>query len=233
MMAAAEQAKIRILTPEEMVVEDLKKRHADRLLLVEARSVAGGGTRLLAVLDVDGETLTAERGHLASRDGLAVEVIDRATWEAMRRLAATGLLHMAEGSARSLHQAPGFTPAEDATADMAARVADLLAQADRSRRMGAVLAAGGFPEEAAPLLAKALALAGAARLAERNELPLGATMATPEQIRNLAEAGALPAAAVTTLLALWPGGGATDITALAEATGRVVDVVRGHPAPSS
>ncbi|MBI2236156.1 MAG: hypothetical protein HYU60_04250 [Magnetospirillum sp.] len=75
------------------MVEDLKKRHADRLLLVEARTV-GGGTCLLAVLEVDGEALAAERSRLAGRDGMAVEVIDRATWEAMRRLATAGLLQM-------------------------------------------------------------------------------------------------------------------------------------------
>jgi len=233
MMAATELAKVRILTPEETVVEGLKQRHGDRLLLVEARTIAGIGSRLLAVLDVDADGLTAERGRLADHHAAAVEVIDRATWEAMRRLAATGLLQMAEGVPRVLHQAPELAAAGNAPADTASRVTDLLAQADRSRRMGAVLAAGGFPEEAAPLLAKALALAGAARLAERNELPAGATMATPEQIRDLAETGGLPAAAVTTLLALWPGSGATDITALAEATGRVVEIVRGPPARSA
>jgi hypothetical protein len=226
MMEASERARVRILTPEENLVEEMRRRLGERLLLVEARNGADGRPRLLAVVDGDGEVLAAERAALAGRDGgLPVELLDRAAWEAMRRLAAAGLLQMAQGPVRPLHTAAGFEAAGQGDADSTARVAALLTEADRTRRMGAVLAAGGFPEEAAPLLARALALAGASVLARRNALAPGTTLATPEQIRDLAEAGTLPAEAVTTLLGLWPGGGEISTEALlveAEAVGRVV-----------
>jgi superfamily II DNA/RNA helicase len=50
MINAEAVAAPRILSPEEMVVDDLRRRHGERLLLIEARSGADGRTRLLAVL---------------------------------------------------------------------------------------------------------------------------------------------------------------------------------------
>ena len=64
MMEAADKVAVRIVTPEESLVEDLKRRHGERLLLAERR-----GTRVLAVIDADAETLVAERDRLAAREG--------------------------------------------------------------------------------------------------------------------------------------------------------------------
>lgn len=221
LMAAAERPSVRVLSPEEALVEEMRRRHGDRLLLVETR-----GSSLLAVLDGDSAALADERERLSGRDGagsLPVEVIDRASWQAMQRLVAAGLVQLADG-ARVLHKSAGLAGDDVARPDPAARVADLLRQADRSARMASVLAAGGFAEEAVPLLTKALALGAGAALARRDELPAGAAMANPDQIRGLAGSGDLPTEALSTLTALWSatGRGGPDVSRLAEATGRVI-----------
>ncbi len=153
-------------------------------------------------------------------------MIDRDSWLAMRRLAAAGLVQFAEGQARELYRSPGFAETAPSAADPAARAADLARQAGRSVRMASVLAGGGFADEAAPLLAKALALGAGAVLAGRGELPADATMATPDQIRQLVEAGALPPAALSILVALWSGGGTgDDVGRLVEAAGEVISAL--------
>ena len=91
--------------------------------------------------------------------------------------------------------------------------------------MAKVLAAGGFAEEAPMLIAKTIGCIAAAKLAERGELPAGATTATPAQIRDLVDRGALASQAATALAALWPGGVApsgSEIADLLAATDRVV-----------
>ena len=61
-------------------------------------------------------------------------------------------------------------------------------------------------------------------LAQRGELAAGATMATPVQIRDLAERNVLPAAAVTVLTALWSRAGtaSSEIAGLLETAVEVV-----------
>jgi predicted ATPase len=213
MMNADAVAAPRILSPEEMVVDDLRRRHGERLLLVEARSGSGGDgrTRLLAVLDVDGEALAAEtKRHEGQRElGLSVEFIDRSTWLAMQRLAARGMIAMLEPQCRVLHQSADFTSAAVPAFDPQARAAELRNEAERSLRMARVLAGGGFPEEALPLAAKAIGIGAAARLAALGELAAGASGATTEQIRDLTRRGILPPRVEAALSELWSraGGG--------------------------
>jgi hypothetical protein len=83
------------------------------------------------------------------------------------------------------------------------RAAELRADAEKSLRMARVLAAGGFIEEALPLIAKAIGIAAAAKLAGLGELAAGASLATPAQVRDLVERGALAPQAETALSALW------------------------------
>jgi superfamily II DNA or RNA helicase len=233
MMEAAERvAAPRLLSPDEVLAEDLRHRHGDRVLLVEARPGQDGRLRLLAVLDLEREALDAEGQRLAAREeGPPVELIDRATYMAMRRLAATGMVRLADGPVRLLHRAPEFEAAE--TVDPQARSAELRGQAERSLRMAKVLAAGGFAEEALPLIAKALGTAAAARLAVLGELKPGVLMATPEEVQDLVERGDLPARAAATLVALWPGQGLPDAAALerhVEATAAVIAALDGGDA---
>ena len=221
MMQAEASVAPRILSPEEAVAEELRRRHGERALLIEARTGGDGRVRLLAVLDLEGEALAAEaKRHEARREvGPAVEVIDRPTWLAMRRLAASGMITLAEGQSRVLHQSPDFAAAADPSFDPQARATELRGEAERSLRMARVLAAGGFPEEALPLIAKAIGIGAAARLAALGELATGAAMATPAQVRDLIDRGMLAPQAETVLSALWSvAGGRTvaDVASLIE-----------------
>src|SRR4029077_14789362 len=185
MMQAQASVAPRILSPEEAVAEELRRRHAERALLIEARTGGDGRVRLLVVLDLDPEALAAEaKSHEARREvGPAGEVIDRPAWLAMRRLAASGMIMLAESSSRVLHQSLDFAAAADPSYDPEKRSIALRSEGERSLRLAHVLAAGGFPEEALPLISKAIGIAAAARLAALGELPAGVSTATPAQLR--------------------------------------------------
>jgi hypothetical protein len=210
MMQAAEVAAPRIVSADEAVAEDLQRRHGERALLIETRQGGDGRIRMLAVLDLDREALAAETKRLAASGGAgpSVEVIDRATWLAMRRLQSSGMLQFVEESVRVLHRAPELTEVDDPSGDPAGRTAALRGQAERTLQMARVLASGGFPEEAPPLLARAVGYAAAAKLSALGGLSAGVTMATPVQIRGLVERNAIPSHGVAALAVLWPAAGA-------------------------
>jgi superfamily II DNA/RNA helicase len=217
----------RIVSAEEALAEELRHRHGERALLIEARTASDGRMRVLAVLDVDGETLAAEaRRHEARGDAApTVEVIDKATWLTMRRLAAGGLITMAESQARVFHQSPNFAEPGEASSDARSRAGALRLQAERALGMARALAAGGFVDEALPLVAKAIAAGAAARLAALGELAVGATLATPTQVHDLVERGALIPQAETALSALWSaasGKAGVDADPLIEVGMRVI-----------
>ena len=111
MMRAPAAAAPPILPPEEAIVEELRRRHGERALLVEAHTSADSRVRLLAVLDLSADALAAEakRHEARAEQDPAVEVIDQATWLAVKRLAASGLIALAEGQSRVLHQSPALT----------------------------------------------------------------------------------------------------------------------------
>ncbi len=213
MMQAEASVTPRILSPEEAVAEELRRRHGERALLIEARTGGDGRVRLLAVLDLDGEAVAAEaKRHEVRREvGPAVEVIDRPTWLAMRRLAASGMIMLAEDQTRVLHRSPDFAVAADPSFDPQARATELRGEAERSLRMARVLAAGGFPEEAPPLIAKAIGIGAAARLAALGELAAGVSIATPAQVRDLVDRGILAAQAETALSDLWSVAGGRTV----------------------
>ena len=227
MMAASEAAPARIVTPDEALAAELRDRHGEQVLVIEARRSADGRTRVLAVLDLDREALEHEQRRLAARSGgdVSVEVIDRATFLTLRRLQASGMLQAAEGPARVLHRATEFAEPDQPTPETDARAAELGRQAERSLRMARVLAAGGFPEEAPPLLAKALGFAGAAKLSALGELPPGSASITPAQMQDLVGRGALPPHTTSTAAALWSEAGASrgsDVDDLLEQTAAVL-----------
>ena len=74
-----------IVPPEEILAEDLRQRHGENILLIEARTYADGKMRLLVVLDLDHRDLRAESKRLAAflPDGPSVELVDAATWRAV------------------------------------------------------------------------------------------------------------------------------------------------------
>ena len=227
MMQAADALVPRIVSADEAIAEELQRRHGERALLIEARQGGDGRIQILAVLDLDRDALAAEAKRLAATGGagLAVEIIDRATWLVMRRLQSSGMLQLVEGPVRVLHRAPELAEVEGAAGDSTARVAELRRQAERALRMARVLAIGGFPEEAPPLLAKAIGHGAAAKLSALGELSAGVSMATPVQVRDLVERNALPSQAASTLAALWPAAGApsgAEVGRLLEATAQVL-----------
>jgi hypothetical protein len=206
----------RILSPEEAVAEELRRRHGERALLIEACTGVDGRARVLAVLDLDSEALAAEVKWHEPRGGGAptVELIDRPTWLAMRRLVASGMMTLANGSSRVLHQSPDFAAAADPSFDPQMRAAELRGAAERSLRMARVLATGGFPEEALPLIAKAIGIGAAASLAALGELAAGVSIATPAQVRDLVERGVFAPQAEAALSVLWSITGAPAVAKL-------------------
>ena len=213
LMQAEASVAPRILSAEEAFAEELRHRHGKRALLIEARTGSDGRIRLLAVLDLEGGALAAEAKRQEARHtvGPAIEVIDRPTWLAMRRLAASGMITLAEGQARVLHQSPDFAVAADPNFNPQARATELHGEAERSLRMARVLAAGGFPEEALPLIAKAIGIDAAARLAALGEIAAGVAIATPAQVRDLVDRGILGAQAEAALSDLWSAAGGRTV----------------------
>jgi superfamily II DNA or RNA helicase len=230
LMQAGESVAPRVVAPDEAIAEELQGRHGERTLLIESRQDGDGRIRMLVVLDLDRGGLSAEAKRLAvaAAGGPLVEVIDRSTWLAMQRLLSTGIVQLAHGPARVLHRAPKLADTEEeSTAAAKARAAALREQADRAIRMARALAAGGFPEEALPLLSKAIAHAGAAMLAAFGELPADISTATSAQIRELVDRRALPSQAVTVIDGLSPTSGTpsgAEVERLLESTAEALAI---------
>ena len=178
------------------------QKFAEKALLIEERRNNGGDARLLVILEVDGETLAIEAAHSAANGAIAVDILDPAAWKAMRRLAASGLLHFTQAS-RELYRSAAL-PSEPAAAKAApdGRGSQAVAEADRALRMAKTLTDGGFPEEAPALLAKSLHAMAAALMAARGESASGASGAGNADIRRLVDCGSLPAQALVLLDAL-------------------------------
>ena len=119
MLGGGEPIRIKTLRPEEALVEDMKARHGARLLHAELRA-----QRLLLVLDAEPPLIAAERARLASSTPGA-EILDRAAWQTLQRLAEAGLIGFTETRARILHQseANGGAGQDMARFDPAARAA--------------------------------------------------------------------------------------------------------------
>jgi hypothetical protein len=232
MMAASPPLVTRMRPPEEILVAELVERHGDKLLLAEARQGVDGRPKLLVVFDLDPSTFAAEAARLASAQSVAVEVADRATWLAMQRFVASGLVQFTHES-RLLHRS---TELIEQCADAAApdqRSGHLIEEARRALRMAKVLASGGFPEEAPALLAKVVQKACAARMAELQELPPGASTASDTDVKRLVERGGFPAAALAILDAGQPSArpfapeGISALVAVAEQI--VAAIGQDHP----
>ena len=212
----------RIVPPEEVAVQDLKRRHGERVLRVEARSGPGGQLRLLAVLDLEPDALALETERLRIEGGVQVEILDRASWLALRRLMAGGVVGFTGGASRVLHAVADFADAPPAPA---AQLAEWRQEADRAVRMAGVLAAGDFPEEAPPLLATALRCVVAARGKAAGDSAADPGQADPGALYALAAREAGPEAVKALFAALRPGAAtptAMECVRLAQAAGRIV-----------
>ncbi len=218
MLEAADGLGPKIVSPEDAIAADLRRRHGERALRIESQTGPGGAARMLAVLDLDAEGLTAEAQHLSRRrdaSSLPVEVLDRATWLTLRRLAQSGMVDLTGGSRRALHVSPDF--AEPDAADNSTPQADAWREeAERAIKMASVLAAGGFPEEAPPLLAKALRHAVAARQRAAGEGAADPSTANAEQTLEFLKQSGLSVEAERVLATLRPGAATPDPADAAE-----------------
>ncbi len=161
--AAREQLGATLVTCEERYPRD--GAHSVLLVVVE-NSAAAHRPRL--------ETLHAE--YFADRDPLApvqLEVLDRATHEAIERLIAAGLIAPVTRAARPLFPVPESAP--PLTADELARAKAAREIAARKLKMAALLFGGGLGEEARPPLLEAI-LAAARALAIEGRLPEPSTL---------------------------------------------------------
>ena len=98
MLSGGESIRIKTLPPEEALVEDMKARHGARLLHAELRA-----QRLLLVLEAEPAIVAAEQTRLASSTP-RTEILDRAAWRTLQRLAEAGLIGFTETRARLLHE---------------------------------------------------------------------------------------------------------------------------------
>ncbi|MBY6240292.1 DEAD/DEAH box helicase [Methylosinus sp. Sm6] len=225
MQAMMERPRIapRIVSAQQLFVDDLLNRLGEHVLLVEERRGAEGAARLLVVLDADDAALAEETARVATLDAPAVDLMDLRSWRATRRLAEAGLLRFS-GEPRELHRSSAL-PREDGAPAMR-RGGDAMAEADRTLRMARTLAEGGFPEEAPPLLARALRAAAQALLAARGEQ---AADSGDEDLRRLVACGALPDETLPVLEAmrvLPTDAGVAEVAPLLSSAARIVATIR-------
>lgn len=117
----------------------------------------------------------------------APELMDRATREAIERLAAARFLQLTPEGRRLLDQSSDRAPAPESERERRLRQARaVLAQAERKIRMASVLDLGGFPVEALPAARRWIR--DATQLVERIEREVRA-QGQDSEIRRLRQAG--------------------------------------------
>ncbi|HVT61122.1 MAG TPA: DEAD/DEAH box helicase [Thermoanaerobaculia bacterium] len=140
----------------ERLRDHLVDRWPGGLLLLELRAGPSGQETVFAVLDRVG---AGDRGEVAALVGRcfadsspapALNLLDRATFEAIERLVNAGVMQFTAGEAQVLHRSPALALGQ---ADLErqrrmARARELGGHAERKARMAAVLGGGGFPVEA-------------------------------------------------------------------------------------
>ncbi|MEW6667074.1 MAG: hypothetical protein AB1512_17870 [Thermodesulfobacteriota bacterium] len=89
----------------------------------------------------------------------SLELMDRVTYETIRRLMETGVLKSDKRDIRQFHCSPILSPATPARKGFHKEAQDVFALAERKMRMGTVLADGGFPVEALSSVQEAVELA--------------------------------------------------------------------------
>ncbi len=139
----------------------------DRLLDLEMCTGPDGRETLLAVVegDVNRKALEAAlQSQLPGGSVPALELIDRAAFEAIERLVQMGVLRFASEGRRRLHRSPVLPSEKDAERERRlAEARDLLGRSERKVKMATVLAGGGFPVEALPSLREGVELGLQAR----------------------------------------------------------------------
>jgi superfamily II DNA or RNA helicase len=204
-----------VIDPAQRFLAELADRADGPVLAVEQRRRDDGSSAVIAVLDESAADADRQRlAEAAEQAGLGpVEFVAAAAWETIQRLAASGMIRLAEPD-KVLYRSPrwgGDAEAGERAAQKRRREAasGWLGGAERKLRMAILLADGGFGEEALPPVGEAalLALRGLAAMVEPDQ--------EPDAIEALAEAelielpglrAQLPPGAVAGLSALRAGG---------------------------
>jgi hypothetical protein len=182
-LAAGETAPAPEIPAPERLRQDLSALLGERLLMLDLlpRGEAEPKTVLAVVDRLDGAAAQAREDveaavHRTFGEGPQaprLELLDRATWETLQRLAEAGVVQLAPELAAAaggepLHRSPALADRqEDLRRRRLAAARELVAEGGRKLRMSALLAANGFAAEAVAPLAEALehGLLGLARLA--------------------------------------------------------------------
>jgi hypothetical protein len=140
----------------------LVEAHGDRLLLVETHRSADDREVVLVVLE-DADAAMVEQQRLTVAGEPRLEVIDRRSYETMRRLAGVGVLPLLDQGQELFRSDRLVAPEAEQRRQCLARSAEVLGSAERKLRLALLLAEGGFVAEAMPALDECLALATSAR----------------------------------------------------------------------
>jgi hypothetical protein len=151
--------------PYEAFRDGMAARMAGRLLSLELCQNEDQST-ILVVLDgpVDQSKHLTDRllreSFSKSKDIPSLEMMDRSTYETIRRLAGAGFLKMDKESTHKFHSSPAFDDQASTKKDRSLKEAKkIFSQAERKMLMSSVLTEGGFPMEALTPLSQAVELA--------------------------------------------------------------------------
>jgi superfamily II DNA or RNA helicase len=161
---------------------ELIEQCGDALLLLEMRRAANGGEVLLAVLADSTDISAIEQQHRTPLGDRRIEMLDRRSYETLRRLSETGALQATPAQRHELYRSPQLTaPNGEQDLQRLAKGAEFLCDAERKLRMALLLAEGGFAAEAMPALDECLELAANARSLMGGGPALEASIATPNK----------------------------------------------------
>jgi len=154
------------VAPETAFKEDLSARLGSRLLLLESREGILGRGAFLAVVDGDAAQARplVERLLQQSFQGVgaepALELLDRATYDTIKRLIENGVLKLETGNAKILHIEPGMAEGAAREQERLRHAAEpFMQQASKKMRMAFLLKENGFTSEALPALRDGVELA--------------------------------------------------------------------------
>lgn len=162
----AEPKAVAPIDPFRAFYEDTVGRLSDRLLLLESCRGATGRPTILLVIQGDAEAFrpVAERlvqqNFTGSGEVPFLELMDRATYETIKRLVDSGVLKSDKRDVQQFHCSPIFAEAAPPARDRLYKKAQqVFAGAERKMRMGMVLCDGGFLIEALSPVREAVELA--------------------------------------------------------------------------
>jgi SNF2-related domain/Helicase conserved C-terminal domain len=234
--APPEAAPVAAPDPARRFLAEIGDRLSVLVLSIERRRVDNDAAAMMVILDdaaSDDEGKRKVLAEAAERTGLgAIEFVGRSAWNAIRRLADAGIIRLPEAD-EILHRSPALSDSPDAAAHAIrlrkSRVAaDWLDQAERKLRMAALLADGGFCDEASAPVGEAgtMALRGLAIVANPELDPDVAATLPQAELTELSSVRAyLPSGTIASLVSAGSAG-AENLEARRAAVRTLLDSAR-------